>query len=297
MSCRPVAAASVPDLLATNTTGDLLLYPGDRDPSAGPVSASTAANSPDGTGWNTYQVTHRGSATQQAVDDLFAHKGANLYLYVNNDSTTSMQYTDPTNDAAPIGKPSCAATADNAGNCTGYATTWSGVTQLLAVGDVYAGQSSDNGLPDLVTVENGQLWLYRAAFGNALTQPVLLGTGWTNMTLVAPGVVGGVPALWARDTGTGNLYSYSLAPDANGLPKAIGAPTTGTLIGTAGEFGTATYPSVASPGNLVASGFPGLYAVGTGSVLYFYPGQSGTSPLATTPVRVGTLTGSPTQLN
>jgi hypothetical protein len=291
----------VPDLLGTNSAGDLLLHPGNTDPSDPPVTASTPANSPDGQGWNTYQITHRGSMSGQAVDDLFAHKAGNLYLYINNDSTTSMQFTNPTNNAAPLGKPSCAATADNANNCTGYDTTdWSEVTSMVAPGDVYAGVSGDHGLPDLLTVENGDLWLYHGEYGNTLSAPVLLGTGWTNMTLIAPGTVGGVPTLWARDTSTGDLYSYSLAPDANGLPTVVGAPTAGTLIGTAGKFGTSTYPLVASPGNLTASGYPGLYAENTAGSLYYYAGQStsgGASPLASTPSLVGTLSGSPGQLS
>jgi hypothetical protein len=291
----------VPDLLGTNSAGQLLLYPGDADPSNGTVTASIPADSPDGLGWNTFGITHRGSLSGENVDDVFAHKGANLYLYLNDSSTTSMQYTNPTNDAAPLIKPSCAATADNANNCTGYdAADWSQVSSLLAVGDVYAGVPGDHGLPDLLTVENGQLWLYQSVYGNALTNPVSLGTGWANMTLIAPGTVGGVPTLWARDTSTGDLYSYSLAPDANGLPKAIGAPATGTLIGAAGQFKTSTYSVLASPGNLTASGYSGLYGETPTGELYYYQGQATTgaaAPLASTPILVGSLGGSTTQLN
>ncbi|HEV3359106.1 MAG TPA: hypothetical protein VG247_20070 [Pseudonocardiaceae bacterium] len=300
-----INGGGVPDLLGTNSAGNLLLYPGDTDPSTTPVTASIPADSPDATGWNTFQITHRGSMSGQAVDDLFAHKGTNVYLYINNSSTTSMQFTNPTNNATPLGKPSCAATADNAGNCTGYDNAnWSEVTSLLAPGDVYSGVTGDHGLPDLLTVESGDLWLYHGEYGNTLSAPVLLGTGWENMTLVAPGTVGGVPTLWARDTGTdtgtGDLYSYSLAPDANGLPTYLGAPTSGTRIGSAGEFSTGTYPLLASSGDLTASGYPGLYAESPAGELYYYAGQStsgGAAPLATTSKLDGAIAGSPTQLS
>jgi hypothetical protein len=282
----------VPDLLATNTAGNLLLYRGDTDPAITPVTASVPKYSPDGTGWNTFQITHRGSMSQQNVDDLFAHKGANLYLYYS-DGGTAPQFE---NTAAidPVTKPSCSATADNSGNCATYSSSdWSAVTQILAPGDVYAGASGDNGLPSLLTVENDQLWLYRGGYGSALQAPVLIGaSGWKKMTLIAPGTVNGVLTLWARDTTTGGLYSYPLTLDANGLPASLGPATgtgsTGTQIGTG--FTTAEYPTLASPGNLTASGYPGLYAEDTAGNLWYYPGQSSTTaPLSGTRQLVGTV--------
>ncbi|MFI9276298.1 DNRLRE domain-containing protein, partial [Kitasatospora sp. NPDC052896] len=80
----------VPDLLATTTDGNLDLVPGNSDPSVSSTVVSTAQQSPDHTGWNNYLIAHRGSLTQQNVDDLFAYNKVshNLYTY-KNDSTTS----------------------------------------------------------------------------------------------------------------------------------------------------------------------------------------------------------------
>jgi hypothetical protein len=283
---------NVPDLLATNTAGDLLLYPGDTDPAIKPVTAGIPLYSPDGKGWNTFQITHRGSMSEQNVDDLFAHKGANLFLYYN-DGGTAPQFENPS-AIDPITKPSCSATADNADNCATYSgTDWSAVKQILAPGDVYAGASGDNGLPSLLTVENDQLWLYRGGFGGALLSPVLIGTsGWSDMTLIAPSTVNKVLTLWARDTANGDLYSYPLTLDSNDLPVSLGPATgtgsAGTLIGTG--FTTAEYPTLASPGNLTGSGYPGLYAEDTAGNLWYYAGQSSTTaPLSGTRQLVGTV--------
>ncbi len=292
-----VTGDGVPDLLATNTAGDLLVYPGNTDPALTPVIAGTAAASPEpgaGGGWNTFQITHRGSMSQGSVDDLFAHKGGNMYLY-GNSGGTAPQFAD-TASISPITKPGCAATADNAGNCATYSSgNWSAVTQILAPGDLYHGLSGDNGLPSLLTVENDQLWAYQGGFGDSLQNPVLLGgSGWKKMTLIAPGTVGGQLTLWARDTTTGALYSYPLKLDANGLPASLG-PATGT--GSAGTsvgltLSAQTYPTLTSPGDLTGSGFPGLYAEDTSGNLWFYPGQStsgGASPLAGTRELVGAV--------
>lgn len=58
MTPGDVTGDGVPDLLATNTAGDLLVYPGNTDPALTPVTAGTAATSPEPrTGWNKFQIT------------------------------------------------------------------------------------------------------------------------------------------------------------------------------------------------------------------------------------------------
>lgn len=281
----------IPDLLATSTAGNLLLYPGNTDPAITPVIAGTTATSPDGNGWNTFQITHRGSMSQQGIDDLIAHKGGSLYVYYNSGGSSG-QFENTAN-IDPITKPACAPTADNADNCATYdATDWSEVTQILAPGDIYPSTAADPP-PSLLTIENGQLWIYEPINGDAFANPVLIGTsGWKQMTLVAPGSVGGQLTLWARDASTGDLYSYPLKLDANGLPVSLG-PATGT--GSAGTLisgltlSATTYPTLASPGNLTGSGYPGLYAEDSSGNLWYYPGQAGSSPLSATAQLVGTV--------
>jgi hypothetical protein len=281
----------VPDLLATDTAGDLLLYPGNTDPAIAPVIAGTKATSPeDGFGWNDFQITHRGSMSEGGVDDLFAHKGPALYIYDNGDGGSG-QFADTANVTSPVPRPSCTAGTNG---CAGYATSdWSAATQVLAPGDVFGG-----GTPSLLTVENDQLWAFQAApSGDHFVQAVLLGTsGWKNMTLIAPGPVGGVLTLWARDTGSGTLYSYPLTVDPGSkLPSSLG-PATGpasraTPVTTV-SLPAGTYPTLASPGDVTGNGTPGLYAEDTAGNLWYYPGQStagGAQPLPGTRNLVGAL--------
>jgi hypothetical protein len=306
----------IPDLLGTTSSGNLVLYPGNKDPGVAPVPASGPNLSPDlGTDWNTYQITHRGSFTQQPVDDLFAHKGPNLYAYFNNPLSigTPPEFAD-TGAISPISRPTTCSDADNPNACSTYNTTtgWSPVTQILAPGDAYSGSALDTGLPSLLTVENGQLWLYQGQGTSPReANPILLGssagsTNWSGMTLIAPGQVNGKLTIWARDNATGAIYSYPISIDSNGnnLPtlnlSAPGSPpaaTSGTIITPAGSSLTASsYPAIASPGPLDNSSYPGLYAEDTTGKLWYYPGQSGTQPISSTPTPVGTLTTPVTQL-
>ncbi|MER0445315.1 RICIN domain-containing protein [Streptomyces sp. Edi4] len=219
----------IPDLLKTDKSGSLLLIPGNTDTSATPVTASTASQSPDGTGWDNYLVTHRGSLSQSGVDDLFAYNKATHSMYAySNDATsngTPGHFTDTSGRIPLTSKPAC----NSASICAGYDTTWSSVAQILAPG----GFDNPGGLADLITVENGQLWYYpgTARGGAHLGQGMLLGSGdWSHTTLIAPGKVGNAPTLWARDDQTGTLYTYPLQFDTNGIPSSIlTAPTSHVL--------------------------------------------------------------------
>jgi hypothetical protein len=288
----------IPDLLVADSQGNLLLYPGGTDPAVAPQVAGTPAGSPDGTGWNTFQLTHRGSMSQGSVDDLFVHKGANLWLYQNNPAAPGQAPQFGSNSVSPVTpKPGCAPTASDSSNCAGYdGTDWSAVTQILAPGDVFAGSAQDDGLPDLLTVENDQLWLYEGEFGDYVDTPVQLGSGgWDGMTLIAPGEVGGQLTLWARDNATGAVYSWPLTLDGNGVPElgtaAAGSPvtaTSGTVLAGV-TLTAAAYPMVASSGPLTggncasaATACPGLYAQDASGDLWYYQGEpvtGGASPL------------------
>jgi Concanavalin A-like lectin/glucanases superfamily len=297
----------IPDLLATDTKGDLLLFKGGSDPAAATTTeiAGTAASTPAGGGWNSYQFTHRGSFSEGGVDDLIAHKqgGSDLYLYLNhqNDPGVAPQFGDTSDIDTFPAKPGCAATASDSSNCTGYdASDWSGVSQVLIPGDVYG-----TGLPDLLTVENDQLWLYQ--YDGAMDTPVLLGSsGWNGMTLVAPGNVGGQLTLWARGNSTGTIYSWPLRLDSNGVPElgsaSVGAPvtaTSGTVVSGV-SLTAAGFPSVVSSGPLTGgtcgssdlTACPGIYAKDPQGNLWYYEGQStasGASPLSGSRLLVGNV--------
>ena len=297
----------IPDLLATNSRGDLLLFKGGSDPAAAATTelAGTPATSPDGTGWNNYQFTHRGSFSGGGVDDLVLHKrgGIDLYLYLNNpaDPGVAPQFGDRSNFGTFPVKPACSATASNAANCTGYdGSDWSAVSQILIPGDVYG-----TGEPDLLTVENDQLWLYQ--YDGAMDTPTLVGSsGWSGMTLIAPGDVNGQLTLWARDNSTGTIYSWPLKLDSNGVPElgsaSVGAPvtaTSGTVVGNV-SLTAAAYPDVVSSGPLTGgtcastdlTACPGVYAEDAQGDLWYYPGQAvsgGASPLSGTRQLVGNV--------
>ncbi len=276
----------VPDLTATTKTGDLELIPGDTDGSqsvqsstqgytgpgsyTGPVLVSTAADAPAGTGdsWSNYAVTHRGNMFGQQVDDLFAlnTKSTPHTLYVvKNDLDPNPGGVQPTtagftlNRNLPLGKPSTGCQplipAARCSGVSGYdATDWNKATQIIAPGDVYGA-----GEPDLITVENNQLWIYQGLSGGSLTDPVLLGDGdWSGFTLIAPGAVSGSPTIWARENISGNVYTYSIKPDATtGLPPLLHAPVRTALVsGIANGTGGGTLcvddlHSGTAPGNVV----------------------------------------------
>ncbi|QMU70137.1 LamG-like jellyroll fold domain-containing protein [Streptacidiphilus sp. P02-A3a] len=254
---------NTPDLLATNSNGDLIMLPGDADPNGTNAhdtvcapsnylpgcQASPAADSPDNTSWSDFQIAHRGSLHNMTVDDLFAHQKNNATLYsVDNDGIHQGGVDGRfTLVHTVIPKPQCLPVTGRSNNCALYdATDWSTVDQMTAPGSVYGDKYAD-----LITSEKGssgdQLWLYRGsssasdplgppATGTTATTPILLGTGdWSHFTLISPGTVGGdvntntagTETLWARDTNSGILYSFSLAIDpTTGYPDEIAAPTT-----------------------------------------------------------------------
>ncbi|WP_371497546.1 ricin-type beta-trefoil lectin domain protein [Kitasatospora sp. NBC_00374] len=219
-------ADGVPDLAATTTDGNLVLIPGGGTADS-TETISTPAKSPDGSGWNNYLIAHRGTLTASMVDDLFAfnRNTHNLYLYANDATTpggTSGHFTLTQNIVNVNNAPSCPAKGSDG--------TWNKVTQILAPGKL--SQMAD--VPDLITVDNRELWYYPGTYqaGCNLAQGVKIGTGdWSNTTLIAPGTVDGVPALWARENTTGAITSYPLTFDVNGAPTtSITAPTGSALV-------------------------------------------------------------------
>ncbi len=305
-----ITGDGVPDLLATTKTGDLDLIPGDTDPAqsaegaqdgpvsgtppaiTGPVTVSTAADSPDGTGWNNYLIAHRGNLHGADVDDLFAYDKSSHQMYVvKNDLDPASDTAFPLVPYSTLGgfvgkrsdvvtkdlcQPSTVVPDDSRCRTTDYnSTTWN-VSQLITPGNVY---NNSSGYPAVITVENKELWLYQSDGGDHLKDPVLLGDGdWSGQTLIAPGNVGSNPVLWSRDNATGALYSYPLTIDPDtGLPPLLHADTH-TALGLTLPPGS--YPAVASPGdiNSVAGGpdgLPDLYAVDTHGRLLEYPCTQG----------------------
>lgn len=323
-----ITGDGVPDIVGTGSSaGDLQLIKGGQDPADPPIDANNGGNptqpcattcSPDGTSWNTFQIAHRGSMTQGSVDDLFVHKGSFLYIYENLNGGAVPQFGQTSySERVTIGRPACSVPADNADTCasTEYdPTDWSNVTSILAPGDAWnptpgttgSASSSDNNLPSLLTVENGELWLFQGENGPGLNlqDPVMLGSsGWNNVSLLAPGTIGGRLSIWAYNYSTGKIFSYPITL-VDGVPSlsATGSPvsaTSGSVLLTFKPSSTAA-PAVAAYGP--GTNYPGVYfATSPGSAdanggtctngcLWYLRGtSSATAPLNSTPIFGGSL--------
>jgi hypothetical protein len=302
-----------PDLIAATSSGALNLFDNPAPTANGlpaATSAGTASEAPDNGaagGWNSFLITHRGSITQQGdYDDLWALGGSNHDLYL-------VQNNPPSHGAAPQFGSHAWALPVNYPTCsiTGYPAGWSSYTQILSPGDAWAmSANSDNpAVPSLLAVDNnGALWLFQGQYGNALACPTeLTSSGWTGMTLIAPGQVDGQLQIWARNNSTGALSAYAITVNSSGVPS-LSAPTAIPLVTSVlGQALTqASFPVVASAGDSNSGGPPALYAIDTSGNVWAWSGTAGTtsgttppSPLTTgTPVKIGTVqAGTITQLS
>ncbi|MGW4651726.1 ricin-type beta-trefoil lectin domain protein [Kitasatospora sp. NPDC004289] len=255
------------DLLAPTPGGDLVVYPTATDPAAG-VVASDKANSPGGKGWNGTQVTHRGGNGIR-YDDLFAYRDNVLYYYRNSLTQGGLAANGNLYFAAakqlPVGRPDpqdCLVQAT--GNPCGdeYAADWSRVRQILAVGD--AKKEAGDPRNDLITVEGDgkggtQLILFQGSGGTGtLRDPIVLGSGgWDGLSLIAPGDAtgDGLPDLWARNDGNGEVYQY-----ANGADVAALADH-GKRTRIAQQLNATDYPVLSSSGDTSADAVADLWAL------------------------------------
>ncbi|CAM5624760.1 hypothetical protein SAVIM338S_05892 [Streptomyces avidinii] len=264
------------DFVAPADNGDLIVYPTAVDPGASGVLASDTANSINGKGWGDGTlITHRGGNGIR-VDDLWAYRDGTLKLYRNSKSpqqgglegnqglyfhkNRSSDVARPTVDECTI-----AATSQPCGS--EYATDWTRIKQILAVGDALPVEIVEERANDLLTIEStgtggSQLILFLGTgTTGSLRDPVVLvlsPSGWDNLTLIAPGDAtgDGLADLWARDNTTGDLYQYANEP---GNPAALGDHTKRTKIG--GGLTTVAYPVVNSSGDTNADGTADLWAL------------------------------------
>ncbi|WP_328671777.1 ricin-type beta-trefoil lectin domain protein [Streptomyces sp. NBC_00322] len=280
-----ISGDGVPDLLATTRTGDLVLLPGNTDaaqpvapaqtapqteptaPAAGPATVSTAAQSPDGTGWNNYLIAHRGNLHGSDVDDLFAYNKQTHQLYiVKNDLDPAADDAFPRQpystyagfmgkrfDVVP--KDACEPVervADDARCRTaGYNSTSWNLEQLVTPGNPYGNTTN---YPAVITVEGKKLWIYQTDGGGHFKHPLLLGDGdWSGFTLLGPGTVGGTlttgddgkgsvtggsPVLWARDDSSGSVLSFPITVDPDTLvPALLHAPVDTALTSAVAAAG------------------------------------------------------------
>lgn len=189
--------------------------------------ASAAADSPDGTTWNSTLIAHRYSGTGARVDDLWALKhgsvaGDNaLWLYTNNVNNAggvvdNKFFTSANRINVP--RPSC--TSDDAA-CASYdMTDWAQASQIVAPGDI-----NGDGKADLIVLETdgslNNVWLFDSStISGRLRSPILISSqadgtntassNWTNWRLISPGDV----------TNDGAVQGAPIIPDLVAVPKS-----------------------------------------------------------------------------
>ncbi|RSS73350.1 ricin-type beta-trefoil lectin domain protein [Streptomyces sp. WAC06614] len=259
------------DFIAPTAGGDLVVYPTAVDPSAAGVIASNKANSPGGAGWGPGTLTTHRGGNGIRIDDLWAWRDGQLKLYRNSltqgglEANGGLYYNASkalTVKRPPLVTCTVAATGDMCGS--EYASNWSRVKQILAVGDA---RPEDGVTPfnDLLTIETdgtgSRLLLFQGTGATGtLADPIVLvlsNSGWEGLTLIAPGDAtgDGLPDLWARDDNTGVIYQYA---NERGNPAALGDHTKRTQIG--GGVKAVDQPVIGSSGDTSGDGVPDLWA-------------------------------------
>lgn len=310
-----INADGIPDLVSTDVAGDLTLLPGNSSPNATATNISSPTDSPDGTSWANFDTTHDGSYEGKGVDDLWSFNASthSLYLYLNSGTgtfkTPNANNTDVTMQKVGIdvnGAPptqiqnACVdpTTNDSTGpTCANFDySDWTKVQQILAPGDLFAGDPVtsglyngmivDNGVSGLLTADtDGSLWYFNGqTTQNYLNAAVQLGTsGWNDTTLIGSDTIGSTTYLWARINSTGAIYQYPITFDAAGNLVSLGTPTSGTGTRLTIPSSSNTLPATAYPQlyaqNLHATGYADLIATTPTGAITDWPG---TAPNGTT---------------
>ena len=248
-----------PDILTVDTSGNLRVFPGSIDPVApisptnenpltGPYLASLPTDAPDDTSWTGALVTHYGSFTSNStVDDIFAWKNGYMALYSNISKNASWgHFSSDASSRSITLHPKCGSCGSMAGG------PWPTLTALVAPGDVVgnADPADATKYADLVTIENGHLWIYPGGIGKGLGEAVMIPNPTTidlaHADLIAPGDVNhdGHPDLWIRNTLTGSITQL------NGNGTNFDTPTT---VATGG-FTADSFPSIVSDRDITGDG-------------------------------------------
>ncbi|MFF0298603.1 ricin-type beta-trefoil lectin domain protein [Kitasatospora sp. NPDC004614] len=285
------------DILLPDDLGNLRVMTLDTDPTS--ALAAPMDLFPGGYGWkdSITKTTHRGALRSMQLDDAFAWTNATadlakvLYLYENRgDGTfkTASPLTKPTSFAATDGTPLTAAPS-------GWNADWSKVSQILALGSLNGPLNASDGIVSknqtaLLTVENGNLWMYRGATTNNLDAPaVKLNTAsWSEYDLINPGPANGKsqqPTLWSRSRADGLIRAYDITLKADGRVdlSALADPTgpQSRVISTQ-RFWSSVYPKIGSSGDANKDGITDLWTIDAKGKLQIWPGTTvdGTSATA-----------------
>ncbi|WP_457032120.1 ricin-type beta-trefoil lectin domain protein [Kitasatospora sp. P5_F3] len=306
------------DILLPDDLGNLRVMTLDNDATtaqAAPLGLAPGSSTwkDDPAGGLTVKTTHRGALRSMAVDDSFVWTNAvvagaplanNLYLYENQGNGT---FKSPQSLAKP------GTWADLNGNAVtpapaGWTANWSNLTQVVAFGAPTVGLKTSDGIvrknqTAVLTVESGNLWLYRPNTTNHLDAPAVKvsSANWDNYELINPGVAAGLitvtnadqtttgyslPTLWTRDKSDGTIRAYDLKLKADrtlDLTNLTDPLTNARVVGTK-KFTTTTYPRIGSSGDANKDGTTDLWTIDSANHLKVWPGVTtgGTSATAVT---------------
>ncbi|MCD0486090.1 FG-GAP-like repeat-containing protein [Streptacidiphilus sp. ASG 303] len=259
-----------PDLLATNTNGNLDLFPTYTE-SHTPAVAAPQADSPDGTNWAKSLIAHRLSSTGTRFDDLWALTPGkpSLYIYRNNlnipgEVQTNGGYYYTASHRTEVPRKTCGTGTA----CSTFAADWSHVTQLIAPGDI-----NQDGNPDLLTVEDNNLWYFPGrADGTSFNSAQQISGSWGSWRVMAPGdfSADGTPDVWAWNTSSGDIDLFALHITNGTITRDAG-----TLVGT---LPPSTTKLVTSPGDTNGDGLGDLYATTTDGDLDAWHGTATPGP-------------------
>ncbi|WP_051738420.1 ricin-type beta-trefoil lectin domain protein [Kitasatospora setae] len=305
------------DVLVPDDLGNLRVIGLDSDMTA--IQGAPVGLAPGGTSWKsnpatglTVRTTHLGALRQPPtpVDDTVVWTNAvsgttslasNLYLYQNNGDGT---FKAPVLLAKPdypdfVGANGTVSQTEPAN----WTYDWSKLTQVVALGRTGAPASNgESKVPQdqtaLLTVENGNLWLYRTLFTNDVSAPVVKvsAANWDNYELINPGNASGTAqsTVWTRDKTDGTIRAYDIKLDAAGrldFGNLVDPTSKARTVGTQ-KFTASAYPQIGSSGDATKDGLPDLWALDTTNRLKVWPGTAATGTtvvngFATTPYDQG----------
>ncbi|MFD8482774.1 ricin-type beta-trefoil lectin domain protein [Kitasatospora sp. NPDC059673] len=288
------------DILLPDDLGNLRVVGLDSD--ATTSQAAPLGLAPGGTSWKsdpaagvTVRTTHLGALREMpaAVDDAVVWTSAtpsggtslakNLYLYQNNGDGTfkaPVLLPKPTSWVGLDGAPLTAAPA-------GWNSTWTGLTQVVSLGSLNAGLNDNDSLTtinqtSILTVEGGNLWLYRTEPTNKVNAPALKvsGADWSNYELINPGAASGTaqPTLWTRDKTDGTIRAHDIKLNAGGFLDFgnLADPTSKARVVGTQKFTVSAYPQLGSSGDATKDGLPDLWALDAANHLKVWPGAAAT---------------------
>lgn len=249
-----------PDLVVAGPNGNVRLYQGD-----GQGGLASALDISTGGGFAGAKITVGGFRMWGEQDILAVTSNGQAHIYFGNGDAEPLPSFAPTDADVPAIAPQDAVLSPDS------LFTWAQASQIVAADDAQGDQ------PSLwVVTADGTLWWVPATYSTGtFDTPVQVATGWQTKTLTYAGMLNGFPALWVRDTATGELDLYTGSDNIT-----AGSPTSTKTVASASGWTGAAHPQIFSAG-VNTSGVPALWSTDSQSVrnILYYPGGSASGSL------------------